>query len=170
MNILPLAHTTALSLALGGLLTLGATSEVNAANYTNTNGTGICRATSSAGAASFYYNHTYIWNSSASNQYLTCVVTNRREPTSTATQGGYMFWTAGGTGGTLTCTAQMGSYYFGTNTISSGSTQSVTLAAGASGTITFPSLARTASWETVNIICNVPPSFKLGLIQNIEAT
>lgn len=170
-NIASSPCAAALSLALGiaGLLTVVPANEARAASISyNTNGTSICRATTSAGAGSFYYNNMYIWNGSASNQYLTCVFTTARVFKTTASLYSYMFWDAGATAGSVVCTAQMGAHYSGASHVSAGNTQTLPLAAGASNYITFPALPRGYGGDTIDIICNVPPGFKLGLMQNNE--
>ena len=170
VNAMPRAVALSSTLVFGALLSFGPAGQAKADNYYNTNGTDICRATSSVGASAFYYNHTYIWNGSASTQYLTCVIPNHRVPTSDASMSTYLYWTAGASGGTVTSTTQMAAYYFGASEIASGNTQSATIAAGGNATLIFPSLARTAHWQSVNIICSVPASFKLGLVINIETS
>ncbi|WP_460758580.1 hypothetical protein [Lysobacter fragariae] len=130
-----------------------------------TNGTAACRATNSTGAASFYYNHTYLWNNGSTNQYLTCVLPEWNRLDGNVNTVLQMAWAAGATGGTVTCTAQVGSFHHGVNNIDQGATVSLTLAAGASGYVFFPTMTSTVNWSTINIICNVPASFKLGLIE-----
>lgn len=132
-----------------------------------TNGTAACKSTTAAGASKFYYNHTYLWNNGTTNQYLTCVLPDWNLQTGGNDTVLQMSWAAGATGGTVTCTAQIGGFYLGANQIVQGNTRSATITPGGSAFMTFVNpLTHTENWQTTNIICNVPPSFKLGLIEH----
>lgn len=159
------AGALAIALAASALLG-GASGDAHAGSISMpSNGTQSCRATTAAGASSFYYNHTYLWNGGATNQYLTCVLPEWNKVAGGTTTVLDMSWAAGATGGTVTCTAQMGAFYFGVNHIDQGATVSLTLAAGGNGFLEFPDMVASVNWHTINVICNVPPSFKLGLIE-----
>lgn len=159
------AGALAIALAASALLG-GASGDAHAGSISMpSNGTQSCRATTAAGASSFYYNHTYLWNGGATNQYLTCVLPEWNKMAGGTTTTLQMSWASGGTGGTVTCTAQMGSFYLGVNHIEQGSTVSLALAPGSSGFLEFPALVSSVNWSTINVICNVPSTFKLGLIE-----
>ena len=156
-----------LVLAAGGLsATAGNVAQAGTISMP-TNGTQACRATSSAGAASFYYNNTYLWNNGTTNQYLTCVLPDWNLMIATPDTALDMAWAAGSTSGSVVCTAQIGAYYGGANQIVQGNTQTLALAAGTNGYLTFATpMNHTTNWQSVNIICNVPAGFKLGLIEH----
>lgn len=148
-----------------GIILSGASNTAQAGTvYLSTNGTQACRSTSAAGAGNFYYNHTYLWNGGATNQYLTCVMPewNKGGGDTTTLQ---MAWAASATAGTVTCTVQSGAFYQGSNHIQQGATVSLTLAAGGNGYLEFPVIGQSVNWYMLNMICNVPPGFKLGLIE-----
>lgn len=68
--------TVALSAAIGGVLAigLGAASTANADLYSHNSASGMCKASAGPGAAVFYFNSTYVQNTSGSVQYLTCPI------------------------------------------------------------------------------------------------
>ena len=132
-----------------------------------TNGTLACRGTTTAGSASFYYNNMYLWNNGASTQFLTCVLPDWNTGNSGDDTYIAMNWAAGATGGTVTCTAQVGAFYNGVSNVAVGSTRNLVLAANANAQIVYPNpMTHTAKNQSVNIVCSVPPSFKLGLIEH----
>ena len=109
----------------------------------------------------------YIWNGSTSTQYLTCFMPGWNLTYVVSSKLTSLYWTAGSTPGTVTCTAQSG-YYAGTNVVAQGNTQNLALAMGVTQSMSFPALPRVASYYSINMICSVPAGFKLGLIQNYE--
>lgn len=164
MNIVNKSAGLAAALA-AGIVLCGASNTAQAGTvFLSTNGTQACRATTGTGAASFYYNHTYLWNGGSTNQYLTCVLPEwNKGPGNTSLL--TMHWAASAAPGTVVCTVQSGAFYFGVNNIQQGATLNLTLAAGANGYINFPVIGQNYNWYTLNMICNVPPGFKLGLIE-----
>ena len=165
-----LSRPAILSFALVAGVALGlAAPESKAVVTMTTNGTNACQATSGAGQAAFYSSHLFIWNGSASNQYLTCTLPNWSTAYGVNSSGTYLYWSAGAAaGGNVVCTAQSG-WFAGVSNIAQGDTQNLTLAAGATGQIVFPSLSRPEYFYSINVICNVPPGFKLGLIIPFDA-
>ena len=166
MNIViagPRSTALALTLGIGAVLALAAAPEAKAYVVMPTNGAAACKATSGAGQSAFYSSNFYIWNGSASNQYLTCFMPSWNLAYAVPTIQTHFYWTAGATAGSVTCTAQSG-YYAGGNNVAQGNTQTLTLAANANNAIVFPALSRSSYYYSVNMICNVPPGFKLGLI------
>jgi len=162
MNIVTGTHrsrTLALASGIAGLLVLATTPP--------TNGAAACKATSLAGQSAFYVSNFYLWNASSSTQYLTCFMPHWNLQYAVPTAATTLDWTAGATGGTVTCTAQSG-YYYGGNLVAQGSTLSMTLSASQSNIQVFPSLSRAGDADTVNLICRVPPGFKLGLIEQFD--
>jgi len=164
----PRAGALALTLGVAGLLAMTAAPEANAFVALPTNGAAACKATSLAGQSAFYVSNLYIWNASTSNQYLTCFMPYWNLVYARPTYATSFYWTAGATGGTVVCTAQSG-YYWSTNNVAQGNTQSRTLAANTYQEMAFPALSRPVWHYTVNMICNVPPGFKLGLITQLES-
>ena len=163
----PRLTALALTLGIGAVLALAAAPEAKAFVVMPTNGAAACKATNLAGQSAFYVSNLYLWNSSTSNQYLTCFMPTWNLGYGVNTFSTQFWWTAGATGGSVTCTAQSG-YYAGSNLVAQGNTQTLTLAANAHSYIDFPALSRPSYVYSVNMICNVPPGFKLGVIVPVD--
>ena len=152
-------------IAVAGLL-CGVGGTAQAATIELASSGAACRPVSAAAASSFYVANSYIWNTGSTNQYISCML-----PDWNLLVGGdvtYLSfnWASSGTAGTVTCTVQAGGFYYGANQIASANTKSLTLAASSWGFMTFNTpLAMGTNYHNLNVSCNVPAGFKLGLIE-----
>jgi hypothetical protein len=133
----------------------------------DTNAAGACRPVNSL--VHFSYSNNYLTNSTTTDQYVVCQF-QMNDDFSAAAPGPAALDVAvatGATAGFVLCSAQEGSFYGGSNYVTSSNQQNYSLAANSNHYMVFTTsaLTRTNYWETLTLICRIPAGGKMGLIE-----
>lgn len=129
-----------------------------------------CHPANGAAAAKFTYTNHTIQNIGTTDQYVICNLPMAEDLLSEPVDPQFLAvsMTAGATGGTVVCVAQIGYHSGGSTTIRSTHARSVTLAAFLNSALSWnegTAWNRAALFETLTLNCKLPPTVRLGLIE-----
>ena len=164
---LPNARPAVLPITLA--IVLAAAAPAQAVNhYHADSGGAACHPASGAASAKFTRSNHTLTNINTTDQYVVCSMSIDDiygEPTRQV--GNLTLWfTAGSTGGTPTCSVQTGKHYAGHTQLSSAVTRSVVVAANTGEQLVWngAELNRLSYHDVVTVSCRVPPGFRIGLL------
>jgi len=152
-------------------LALASPQSADATGYTywhhDTTGGMACDPANGGAVAKFVRGNMLLTNNNSTDQYVIChLQMDDLEPYVYVPIGLRVHFAAAATGGTFTCTVQIGYFINGATNLVTSLTYSKTLAAGAYGSIPWDqySLTRNNPWDVVTINCKIPPTGKIGSI------
>jgi hypothetical protein len=139
------------------------------AAYRDVSGGAACKGANGAASASFTYSNNYLTNIGSTPQYIICNfqmddASFVPAPTESLILHAY---NTQAVSRTLSCSAQTGGYYYGSNYVASNSVKAHTFASVGSDYLTWtPSLlVRNYPYDVLTINCRLDPGIRVGLIQ-----
>ena len=130
-----------------------------------------CHPASGALAAKFNRNLNYLTNVGTTDAYVVCHFQMADSPTLVAAFGGlYVHLQGSAAGSTVTCVAQVGAFFSGTNQINGSVARTHTTSAHNESLVLswLSGLERDDFADVVTLNCKLPPGMKMGLIQRWE--
>lgn len=151
---------------------VGSASPASASTYLYVSAGVACHPANGALAAKFNRNLNYLTNSGTTDGYVVCHFQMADASGAVSPFGGiHVHMQGSASGATITCVAQVGAFFSGTNLIEGSLARTYTTIAPNESVVLswYGGLVRDEFEDVVTLNCKLPPGTKMGLIQRWES-